>query len=112
MEGLVSSERHVSGFAMHYYCGAAGNPLSFSEAEWDQMMMQAQKMEEIIVRNWNIICGFGMERYCQLVVDEWGCWHPDGSGPSKGRNLFEQQNTMRDAMVARLNIKHFQPSLR
>ena len=107
MEGLVSSERHVAGFAMHYYCRAAGNPLSFSEAEWDQMMVQAQRMEEIIVRNWNIICGFGMEQYCQLVVDEWGCWHPDGSGPSKGRNLFEQQSTMRDAMVAALTLNIF-----
>jgi alpha-N-arabinofuranosidase len=41
------------------------------------------------------------------VVDEWGCWHPEGTGPSKGYNLFEQQSTMRDAMVAALTLNIF-----
>ena len=64
-------------------------------------------MEEIINRNWNIICGYGMEDKAKLVIDEWGCWHPDGSGPSKGYNLFEQQSTMRDAMVTAMTLNIF-----
>jgi alpha-N-arabinofuranosidase len=41
------------------------------------------------------------------VIDEWGCWHPGGSGPSKGANLFEQQSTLRDAMVTALTLNIF-----
>ncbi len=97
----------TTGFAMHYYCGKAGDPLTFSTEEWDSMMVKAQIMEEIILRNWSIICAHGKQNELKLVVDEWGCWHPDGSGPSKGYNLFEQQSTMRDAMVSALTLNIF-----
>ena len=107
MPGLTAIKRQIHGFAMHYYCGAAGDPLTFTDAEWDQMMVQAQKMEAIIERNWNIISGYDMQESCKLVIDEWGCWHPDGSGPSKGYNLFEQQSTLRDAMVTALTLNIF-----
>lgn len=99
--------RPIQGFAMHYYCGSAGDPVAFTEEEWTQQLRQAADMEEIIRRNWNIICGHGMEDHMKLVIDEWGCWHPDGSGPSKGGNLFEQQSTMRDAMVTALTLNIF-----
>jgi alpha-N-arabinofuranosidase len=96
-----------SGFAMHYYCGNAGDPVAFTEAEWTRQLIQASEMEEIIRRNWSIICAHGEENRLKLVIDEWGCWHPDGSGPSKGGNLFEQQSTMRDAMVTALTLNIF-----
>jgi len=100
--------RHpVHGFAMHYYCGNAGDPVAFTEAEWTQQLVQAQKMEDIILRNWNIICANDAQEHIKLVVDEWGCWHKDGSGPNSDDHLFEQQSTMRDAMVAALTLHIF-----
>ena len=81
--------------------------MEFTIDEWYRQLAQAMKMEEILLRHWNIIRGFGMEQCARLVVDEWGCWHPEGSGPSKGRNLFEQQSTMRDAVVAALMLNIF-----
>lgn len=104
---LASSRRRVDGFAMHYYCGASGDAVDFTEEDWDKLLVKADKMEEIIERNWHIICAYGMQEHCRLVVDEWGCWHPEGSGPSKGYNLFEQQSTMRDAMVAAHTLNIF-----
>ena len=104
---LAPVKGFIKGFAMHYYCGHAGDPVAFTNEEWDQQLRQAGRMEEIITRNWNIICGHDMQESCRLVVDEWGCWHPDGSGPSKGYNLFEQQSTMRDAMVSALTLNIF-----
>lgn len=106
-KNLAHSERSVDGFAMHYYCGWAGDPIAFTKEEWTQQLRQAQHMEDIINRNWHIISGWGMQEKLRLVVDEWGCWHPDGSGPSRGYNLFEQQSTMRDAMVAALTLNIF-----
>ncbi len=104
---LEKSSKLVNGFAMHYYCGASGEAVDFTEDQWDELIWKATRMEEIIRRNWNIICGHNMQDHCKLVVDEWGCWHPGGSGPSKGYNLFEQQSTMRDAMVAALTLNIF-----
>ena len=107
VEGVANSWTPSHGFAMHYYCGYAGEVTAFTEDEWDEQLVKAQKMEEIILRNWAIISGYNMQDKCKLVVDEWGCWHPDGSGPSKGYNLFEQQSTMRDGMVAALTLNIF-----
>ena len=107
MEGTVDSEHHMNGYAMHYYCGQAGDPLTLSKDEWTCLLKQAAHIEDIIVRNWHIICGYSMQNCGKLVIDEWGCWHSDGSGPSHGYNLFEQQSTMRDAMVAALTLNIF-----
>lgn len=107
MPVIANSRQYVDGYAIHYYCGGTDNPIDFSDEEWDIMIERAHKMEEIIMRNWNIICSYGMQEKCKLVVDEWGCWHPVGFGPSKGANLFEQQSTMRDAMVTAITLNIF-----
>lgn len=107
MRTLVNSKRHINGFAMHYYCSYAGDPVNFTEEDWYKQLSLAADMEKIIMRNWNIICGYDMQSQAKLVIDEWGCWHPNGSGPSKGRNLFEQQSTMRDAAVTALTLNIF-----
>lgn len=106
LRNLKTAYKRTHGFAMHYYCGNAGDPVAFTDEEWTRQLVQAAKMEEIIIKNWNIICSHDMQRL-KLVIDEWGCWHPDGSGPSKGANLFEQQSTIRDAMVTALTLNIF-----
>lgn len=95
------------GFTMHYYCGAAGDPVDFTVEEWTKQLLQASEIENIINKNWHIICAHSMQDKLKLVIDEWGCWHPVGSGPSKGANLFEQQSTVRDAMVSALTLNIF-----
>ena len=108
MPSLTKVKNSVYGFAMHYYCGDKKTDVTgFTEEEWDQMMEKAQRMEEIILRNWSIISAHDMQEKCRLIVDEWGCWYKNGTGPSKGYNLFEQQNTMRDAMVAAHTLNIF-----
>ena len=101
------SECHMNGLSIHYYCGTAGDVTNFTKDEWTEQLKKASFMEDIILRCKNIICAHGMEKYAKLVIDEWGCWHPEGSGPSKGKNLFEQQSTMRDAMVSALTLNIF-----
>jgi len=103
----IGNYPYVQGFAMHYYCGKAGDPLEFTKEEWTQLLRQAEEMESVINRNWNIICSHNVQDKLKLVIDEWGCWHPEGSGPSQGANLFEQQSTMRDAMVTALTLNIF-----
>lgn len=104
---IVNSGVKINGLAMHYYCGSAGDALNFNKDEWYRMLAQANKMEEILLRHWHILQGFGMDNRVKLAIDEWGCWHPEGSGPSKGYNLFEQQSTVRDAVVTALTLNIF-----
>ena len=95
------------GFSLHYYCGAAGHPLSFSEDEYYQMLSQANFMDELIRKHRAVMDYYDPKRTLGIIVDEWGCWHQGGTGPSKGYNLFEQQSTIRDALVAGLTLNIF-----
>ena len=104
---LSQSRAPVHAMSFHYYCGNAGNPTEFTDEEWYRQLAQAERMEELIVRHDAITRAYGMQDKMKQVIDEWGCWHPDGSGPSKGYNLFEQQSTMRDAMVSALTLNIF-----
>jgi alpha-N-arabinofuranosidase len=94
--------------SLHYYCGKAGTATEFNEDEWYTLIGNALRMEDIVDRHYSITKGYQMEnKLGKLVVDEWGCWHPDGSGPTKGYNLFEQQSTMRDAVISALRLNIF-----
>lgn len=107
VRGIKDHPELVDGFAMHFYCNGPGDPLDFGPEEWDEMIFRAADIENAIIRDWNIICGMDMGERCRLVIDEWGCWHRDGSGPSRGANLFEQQSTVRDAAVTALTLNIF-----
>ncbi|MGC8972501.1 MAG: alpha-L-arabinofuranosidase C-terminal domain-containing protein, partial [bacterium] len=98
---------HFYGYAIHYYCGSAGTALEFDVNQWYELLYKASYMENIIERHRKIMDVYDPERKINLIVDEWGCWHPEGSGPSKGKNLFEQQSTMRDALVAGITLNIF-----
>ncbi len=120
---LEASYRIMQGFSLHFYCGSAGDPLAFSEEEWYKQLRQALDVERAIQRNWGFVVGYGLEKRARLVIDEWGCWHPGGSGPSSHmkdygiepapnnpdgvENLFEQQSTMRDGIVAAATLNLF-----
>ncbi|MCR4682679.1 MAG: alpha-N-arabinofuranosidase [Clostridiales bacterium] len=120
---LEPSLKKMDGLSLHFYCGSAGNPLSFTEEEWYRQLRQALDIGRAIDRNWGFVVGYGMEKYARLVIDEWGCWHPAGSGPSVHMkeygidpapnnpdcvgNLFEQQSTMRDGIVAAATLNLF-----
>ena len=102
----------LQGYAMHYYTSLGAekqndNPIDFGVDGWNKLIKRAANLDIVIRRNWNIIKGHGLVSEPKLIVDEWGCWHRDGSGPSKGYNLFEQQSTMRDAVVAALSLNIF-----
>ena len=103
-----AATNRISGFAMHYYVGNFGEDcLEFSDDEFYSTLDKADFMEYIIKKNWSIITSHNFDDKCKLVIDEWGCWYRDGSGPSKRYNLFEQQSTMRDALVTAHTLNIF-----
>ena len=104
MQGI---RRILGGMSFHYYCGKAGDCVDFSTEQWYELLEKAYRMDDLITRHYAVLQGYKMEKEMKLVIDEWGCWHPDGSGPSKGYNLFEQQSTMRDAVISAITLNIF-----
>jgi len=97
----------ITGYSAHYYCGTAGGATQFDEDQWYELLLKACCMEEVIVRQRALMDSYDPNREIGLVIDEWGCWHPEGSGPSKGAYFLEQQSTMRDALVAAVTLNIF-----
>lgn len=107
MKRMQNSRLRMRGLSMHYYCATDDKVVDFTKDEWYQVVSSAGYMDELINRHWGIIRGYKMEEYARLVIDEWGCWHPQGTGPSKGKNLLEQQSTVRDALVSAITLNVF-----
>src|SRR3954451_11730451 len=63
-------------------------------------------METLIVDQWAALGEFDPGRKVKLVVDEWGCWHPEGTGVNP-RHQYEQMGCLRDALVAALTLDTF-----
>ena len=106
-DGLSKYKSIVQAMSFHYYCGMSGEAVDFNEEDWYKLLGNAERMEEIINRHYGTAMSYKMEKNLKLVIDEWGCWHPEGSGPSKGYNLFEQQSTMRDAVISAITLNIF-----
>ena len=116
MENISSSWKRIDGYSFHYYTGykSGGAPQSHTEQEWDDVITATKKIEDAIKRHWSIIEAYDMDgansggEYCsKLVIDEWGCWYPDGTGPTNDNHLFEQQSSLRDAVVTAINLNIF-----
>ena len=91
MSKTKSPEAVTWGMSVHYYCGTAGNPEDFTPDQWYELLFKADFMRRIVDDHRAAMDEFDPDRKIALVVDEWGCWHKDGTGPSKGYNLFEKQ---------------------
>lgn len=95
----------IDGFALHYYTRGAGGggALDFSEHEYYWLLNAALAMESLIRQVRTAMDVYDPCRKVGLVIDEWGTWHPE----AKGDTGLEQQNTMRDALVAALHLDIF-----
>ena len=81
--------------------------MNFTKEQWDELVTRAGKLDDMIRRHSAAMELHDPEKRVKIIVDEWGCWHPGGSGPSKGYNLFEQQSTMRDGVITALSLNAF-----
>lgn len=98
------------GLSLHYYTnyiGGSDDCFFTEEDDWYDEIFRADHMAAIVDAHRAAMDEFDPERKLKMVVDEWGNWHKNGSGPSKGYNLYEQQSTMRDAMVTALTLNIF-----
>jgi alpha-N-arabinofuranosidase len=99
------SQRPVDGFSLHFYTRQpeAGGDLEFTEAQYYSCIQDAMRMSNLIHEVRAGMDAYDPARSIGLVIDEWGTWHPQ----AQKDNGLEQQNTVRDALVAALNLDIF-----
>ena len=110
-EGSAWPESYaIDGFGMHYYAdnffdNTAGTATDFTEDQWYALLREALDIEPLIRRHRAIMDEYDPDRAVDLIVDEWGAWHPPMEG-THPRFLY-QQNSLRDALVAALTLDVF-----
>ena len=101
----------MSGMSLHYYTlptgewDQKGSALEFDEKGWYRTLKAALKMETLIKRHGAIMDQYDPEKKIGMIIDEWGTWYDVEPGTNPG--FLYQQNTMRDALVAGINLNLF-----
>ncbi len=102
--------RYMDGLSLHYYTVPhdwqhKGSALGFTRADYVETLQKTLRMDELITRHSAIMDRYDPEKRVGLIVDEWGTWYDVEEGTNPG--FLYQQNSMRDAMVAALNLNIF-----
>ena len=101
----------INGISFHYYTvptgdwSRKGSATVFDDAEYYKTMASTFYIETMIIRHGEIMNRYDPEKTVGLMVDEWGCWYDVEEGTNPG--FLYQQNTMRDALVAAVNLNIF-----
>lgn len=94
----------------HYYTlptgdwGKKGRALDFPESDWLSTMLNTVKIESFIQQNVAILDEHDPEQKVGFYLDEWGTWYDVTKGDP---GFLYQQNTLRDAIVAGVNLNIF-----
>jgi alpha-L-arabinofuranosidase len=109
---MARAGRRMNGLSLHYYTlptgqwRTKGSATEFDEEQWHQTLRRTLDMDEIITKHSAVMDKHDAEKRVGLVVDEWGTWYDVEPGSNPG--FLYQQNTLRDALVAGLNLHVFQ----
>jgi alpha-L-arabinofuranosidase len=100
---------NIDGLSMHSYTVVRWPPsyksVGFAEDEYDQILKSTLEMENLINEHAAIMDKYDPQKKVALVVDEWGAWYAPLPGSNPG--FLVQQNSLRDAILAALNLNIF-----
>ena len=107
---MRDASRYFDAIGLHYYTithdwTKKGSATKFDEAEWAMNLKATLRMDEFLTKHAAIMDKYDPQKRVWLAVDEWGAWHDVEPGTNPG--FLYQQNSLRDAMVAALNINMF-----
>lgn len=100
----------MDGLSLHYYTlpgewEQKGSATDFDEKAWYKTLSKTLYMETLLNRHGAIMDKYDKNRKIGIIVDEWGTWYDCEPGTNPG--FLYQQNTMRDALVAGINLNIF-----
>jgi alpha-L-arabinofuranosidase len=110
-ELMGSSMSQIDAISLHYYTlptgdwGKKGAAINFEEADWAATFVRTRAIEEMIRGHDQRMDKHDPEHKLGLMVAEWGTWFD----PTPGTNaaFLQQENTLRDALVAATNFHIF-----
>jgi alpha-N-arabinofuranosidase len=100
----------VGGISLHSYTlpgswGKKGSATIFDEKEYFTTIQKTLYMEDRIIKHSAIMDKYDSKKKIGLMVDEWGSWYDVEPGTNPG--FLFQQNTLRDALIAGINLNIF-----
>ena len=110
-EGVMKvAANFMDALTLHYYTHPGGwlnkGPArDFDDNTWYITMKKTLKMDELINNHLEIMNKYDKEERVDLIIDEWGSWYDVEAGTNPG--FLYQQNTMRDALIAGINLNIF-----
>jgi alpha-N-arabinofuranosidase len=109
---LQTSGKFMGAMSFHQYTlptgkwDVKGPSLTFNEGDWIMTLHTTLLMDELVRKHSEVMDKHDPEKKVGLFVDEWGAWYDVEPGTNPG--FLFQQNTMRDAVIAGLNLNIFQ----
>lgn len=103
--------RQMQGLSLHHYTiptgnwGKKGSATQFDEAEYFSTIRGTLFMEELIAKHATIMDKYDPQKRIGLMTDEWGIW--TDVEPNTNPGFLYQQNTLRDAILAAINLNIF-----
>lgn len=102
--------KQIDGLALHHYAvpntwEKKGSATHFTQEEWASTIGASYMMDELVTKHSAVMDKYDPEKRVWLAVDEWGNWFDVEPGTNPG--FLYQQNTLRDAVTAALNINIF-----
>ena len=108
-KGRQWSWDHMDGLSLHTYTVIRWPPayasVGFGEKEYVEILQKTLEMDGIVARHAAIMDKYDPKKEVALVVDEWGAWYAKLPGTPEG--FLEQQNSLRDGILAALNLNIF-----
>ncbi|HEX3352795.1 MAG TPA: alpha-L-arabinofuranosidase C-terminal domain-containing protein [Terriglobales bacterium] len=114
-EAIMKAYQHhswswdIDGLSMHNYTVVNWQDklasVGFGNAEYAQILKTTLDMDSLINTHSAIMDKYDPEKKVALVVDEWGAWYAPLPGSNPG--FLVQQNSLRDAILAALNLNIF-----
>ena len=99
----------INGLSMHSYTVVRWPPsyasVGFGENEYAQILKSTLEMNDLVEKHSAIMDKYDPGKKVALVVDEWGGWYAPLPGSNPG--FLAQQNSLRDAVLAALNLNIF-----
>jgi alpha-N-arabinofuranosidase len=101
---------NFDGLSVHWYTTPGGWPLSmpstdFSIDDYAKTLKTTLFMDEFLRKQETVMDKYDPQKKVALVVDEWGAWYKPLPGTNK--DFLLQQNSLRDAILASLNLNIF-----
>jgi len=108
---MREATKSMDAISVHYYTlptgkwDVKGKATKFTEDEWWATLVRTWRMEWIVTEHSKVMDKYDAGKRVGLFVDEWGTWYDVEPGTNPG--FLYQQNTLRDAVVAAVNLNVF-----